>query len=72
MAKTQQEKLFGAACLKLTLEAAGGDPGKNELYQGALADLAVSDAEVQRYLEAHRTEIEAALAAHRRGRRPIK
>jgi hypothetical protein len=56
--------LFGAAVLKLTLLATVGSIGPmRDLYEGTLTDLGVTDAEVERYLEAHRAEVEAAVAA---------
>jgi hypothetical protein len=62
--------LFGAACLKLTLERSGS--AASEIYEGTLRDLGLQDAEVAEYLRSHRAMVEAALAAHRgpRGEEP--
>lgn len=59
--------MFGAACLKVTLEASGQAAGQLEIYQGALSDLGLTEAEVEAYLSEHRTEVGAALERHRRG-----
>jgi hypothetical protein len=63
--KTKEQRLFGAACLKLTLLARGG---ASEIYEGALQDLQLTDAEVETYLSEHRDMVEAALDAHGRSR----
>lgn len=64
-ARTREERLFGAACLKLSLE---GRSEASEIYRGALRDLELTDAEVDAYLADHRREVEARLAAQRRNR----
>ena len=63
--RTREEKLFGAACLKVTLESRPGGAAGSEIYTGALEDLGVTDAEVDSYLAQHRVEVEARLAARR-------
>lgn len=65
-ARTREEKLFGAACLKVAL--AGHSGGTSGIYDGALSDLGLTDAEVEAYLEQHRAEVEAQLAARGRGK----
>lgn len=65
-ARTREEKLFGAACLKLTLVGHSGVA--SDIYEGALVDLGLTDAEVEAYLQRHRAEVEAQLAARRRGK----
>lgn len=58
--KTREEKLFGAACLKVTLERTGGS-ATNEIYTGTLCDLGLEDEEVVEYLRTERPRVEAAL-----------
>ena len=65
--RTREERLFGAACLKLALEERGAKASTMEIYEGALADLGLTDAEVDQYLGGHGDEVRAALAARRRG-----
>jgi hypothetical protein len=60
-AKTEQERLFGAACLRVTLERAGLDPSSHEIYQGALSDLKLQDAQVVAFLSEGRAQVESAL-----------
>lgn len=64
--RTKEERLFGAACLKLTLEARGGGP--TEIYESTLVDLGLTDEEVEAYLAEHRDVVKAALEAHGRPR----
>ena len=59
--KTREEKLFGAACLKVTLEQNGGS-AINEIYQATLTDLGLESGEVEIYLEQERSRVESALA----------
>lgn len=63
--RTREEKLFGAACLKVTLSAHPGGADTSDIYRGALSDLGVTDAEVEAYLALHRAEVEAKLARGR-------
>lgn len=67
--RTERERWFGAACVRVTLERAGHDPMSMSLYRDTLADLRVEDDDVVAYLQAHRGEVEAKLDAHRRGAR---
>ncbi len=60
--RTKEQRLFGAACLKLKLEARGGGP--SEIYESTLQDLDVTDEEVDVYLAEHRDMVQAALDAH--------
>lgn len=64
--KTEQERLFGAACVRVTLERTGRDPTSVSLYVETLDDLDLSDEAVRRYLSEHRADVEAKLEAHRR------
>jgi hypothetical protein len=63
--RTREERLFGAACLKLSIE---GRTEASEIYQGALRDLDLTDADVNAYLAEHRRQVEERLAAQRRSR----
>lgn len=64
--KTREERLFGAACLRVTLERNGGS-AMNEIYNATLDDLGLAAEDVDTYLETERAQVEAALAS---GRRP--
>jgi len=61
--RTREEKLFGAACLRLTLESRNPSAASSEIYRGALSDLGLTEDDVEEYLRAHRGEVEARLAA---------
>lgn len=63
--KTERERLFGAACVRVTLERAGRAPTSLSLYTETLDDLGVTDEDVTRYLKQHRAEVEGRLDAHR-------
>jgi hypothetical protein len=64
--KTREERLFGAACLRLTLERGSGHGAAgSEIYRETLMDLELTDADVDAYLESHRDAVVAALAARR-------
>lgn len=60
--RTKEQRLFGAACLKLTLEARGGHP--SEIYLRTLEDLELTEEEVDAYLVENRDVVQAALEAH--------
>jgi hypothetical protein len=65
--KSREERLFGASCLKLKLEKTVGQRAAAvEIYQDTLRDLGLSEEDVDAYVDAHRGEIEAALASGRR------
>ena len=65
--KTRDERLFGASCLKVTLEKSGGrEAGAADIYRATLRDLEVTEEEVDEYLSAHREEIETALKTKKR------
>ena len=84
-ARKPRNALLGAAVIKALLERrsgvepaprlAGGSqlPGPTDgiraLYQGVLRDLGLTDAEVVKYLAAHRAEVEEAIKGH--GRRGV-
>lgn len=69
VSRTREERLFGAACLRAMLDRTGQGKGPGgEIYQGALEDLGVTEAEVLAYLDAHRAEVEAALERRRAAR----
>lgn len=66
--KTKEERLFSAAVLRRSFELQDGDykQGFRFVYDGVLRDLGLEEDEVERYLAAHRAEVEAAMG--RRGR----
>lgn len=66
--KTREERLFGAACLKVTLERNGGS-AMNEIYKATLSDLGLEAEDVEVYLRTERERVEAALDS---GRAPAK
>ena len=60
--RTKQQRLFGAACLKLQLEKAGAlGVGASSIYEGALQDLGLTDEDVTLFLESSREQVEQAL-----------
>lgn len=70
--KPKDQRLFGAACVRVTLERTGRDPSALEIYRETLEDLEVTDEEVSEYLRDHRVSVERSLDAHggdRGGRR---
>lgn len=62
MAKTHEQKLFGAAVLKTSfkLREALDSPAFKFVYPGVLRDLGLEDAEVDAYIDAHRDAVEKA------------
>lgn len=62
-ARTQEEKLFSAAVLRRSFELRGDEQKApfQFVYEGVLRDLGLEDRDVQRFLEAHRAEVEAAI-----------
>jgi hypothetical protein len=67
--RTRAEKLFGLACVRITLLRRGLRPEDNEIYRGALQDLGCDDGEVLRYLDTHRAAVEAKVAGSTRPER---
>jgi len=68
--KRRRNPLLGAAVLKALLRRrAGDDLAKTKaLYEGILRDLALSDAQVEKYLVDHAEEVEETIRGHgRRG-----
>jgi hypothetical protein len=61
-AKPLKDRLFGAAVLKMSfrLRGAEGSPAFTGIYPGVLRDLELEDETVERYIEEHRAEVEAA------------
>lgn len=59
--KSREERLFGAACLKMTLAENGSSESTNSIYEGALEDLGLTDEDVETYLRDHGSKVEAAL-----------
>lgn len=62
MAKTREQKIFGAAVLKTSfrLRDALDSPAFKGIYPGVLRDLELADADVEAYIEAHRDAVEKA------------
>jgi hypothetical protein len=60
--KSLNDKLFGAAVLKMSFRLRGAEnsPAFVGIYPGVLRDLALEDEEVERYIEQHRVEVETA------------
>jgi len=60
MSRRDRDPLFGAAVLKLSfiLKGRTGDPGFRVVYHGTLADLAISDEQVDEYIAANRDRLE--------------
>lgn len=64
--KSRDQRLFGAACLRVSLERAHGDRAATlEIYEATLRDLDLTDGDVEEYLSVHRAEVQAALDARR-------
>ncbi len=63
MATPRRDPLFGAAVLKLSfaLRGHGAEESFRFVYEGVLRDLKVTDEQVDRYLDEHREEVEAAV-----------
>jgi hypothetical protein len=65
--KSREERLFGAACLKVKLEQTLGErAGAAEIYQDTLRDLGLTEEDVAVYLDAHRGTVVEALSKGRR------
>ncbi len=61
--RTREERLFGAACLRVQLEKSGGlVRGTSGIYEGALRDLDLTDDEVSQFLQSQRGRVEQALS----------
>lgn len=62
MAKTREQKIFGAAVLKTSfrLRDALESPAFKGIYPGVLRDLGLQDADVEAFIEAHREAVEKA------------
>ena len=63
-AKSKEERLFGAACLKIKLQSHFFNVSKNEIYTSTLADLGLTDQEVEQYLQEHERTVRDALEQH--------
>ncbi|MFT3713436.1 MAG: hypothetical protein QM817_37750 [Archangium sp.] len=65
MAKTQEQKLFGAAVLKMSFKLRDQleSPAFKGIYPGVLRDLGVEDKDVEAYIDAHREAVETAARA---------
>lgn len=62
MARTREQKLFGAAVLKASfqLREALDSPAFKVVYPGVLRDLGLDDAEVDAFISANREAVEKA------------
>jgi hypothetical protein len=65
--KTKGERLFSAAVLKRSFALRGEEhkEGFEFVYRGVLRDLGLEDREVDKYLEAHLAEVDAAIGRKR-------
>lgn len=61
-AKTLEEKLFGAAVLKMSYRLRGteGSPAFKGIYPGVLRDLGLEDAQVDAYIAQHEEAVKKA------------
>ena len=62
MAKTREQKLFGAAVLKTSFQLRGAldSPAFKGIYPGVLRDLGVEDSDVEAFINANRDAVEKA------------
>lgn len=62
-ARSREEKLFGAAVLRRSLELRGDEhrTALQPVYDGVLRDLGLSDDEVSAYLAEHRARVDEAI-----------
>lgn len=62
MAKTREQKLFGAAVLKTSFQLRGAleSPAFKGIYPGVLRDLGVDDSDVEAFIAANREQVEKA------------
>lgn len=62
MAKTREQKLFGAAVLKTSFRLRGAleSPAFKGIYPGVLRDLGVEDSDVETFIETNRDAVEKA------------
>jgi len=61
-AKPLKDRLYGAAVLKMSFRLRGDEnsPAFTGIYPGVLRDLDLDDEAVERYIEEHRADVEAA------------
>lgn len=62
MAKTKEQKIFGAAVLKTSFRLRGAldSPAFKGIYPGVLRDLQLEDHDVEDFIAAHRDAVEEA------------
>jgi hypothetical protein len=60
--KTPEQKLFGAAVLKMSFRLRGAldSPAFKGIYPGVLRDLQLEDSDVEKFIEANRLAVEEA------------
>jgi len=60
--KTPEQKLFGAAVLKMSFRLRGAldSPAFKGIYPGVLRDLQLEDQDVEDFIEGHRAAVEEA------------
>jgi hypothetical protein len=60
--KPLNERLFGAAVLKMSFRLRGAEdsPAFTGIYPGVLRDLKLEDEAVERYIQEHLSEVQAA------------
>jgi hypothetical protein len=63
--RSREERLFGAACLKLTVSGSAHETTASEIYEATLRDLGLTDEDVIEYLREHEADVRAALAKRR-------
>ncbi len=67
--KTKADRLFSAAVVLRSFELQDGRyrEGFRFVYEGVVRDLGLEQVEVEKYLAAHRAEVEAAMGRRGRG-----
>ncbi len=62
MAKTREQKIFGAAVLKTSFRLRGAldSPAFKSIFPGVIRDLGLTDEDVEAFIEANREAVEKA------------
>ncbi|MBI2375754.1 MAG: hypothetical protein HYV07_17290 [Deltaproteobacteria bacterium] len=66
--KSHSDRLFGAACIKLMLERTGGAAQGKSIYEETLAELGVTNEEVEAFVDGNRARIVESLSRSRRAK----